>query len=400
MKVRQRAIFELIRLALMPGRLLAFVCACAVLLATRCIQSGDRQIIWSLSAPARRLSDKARGLVDDRASCWRIFRNIRANSHRDMSESEIILPESCPQAPLWREFRASSSVEFIIGSKDRPQQLRNALRGLATFIHPSENTRATILILATNELYASAYTHLQTRYEEHLFIWRGVDSYFDDVRRAVQESTATNFVIMSDDTLFFRPCDIRSFASLQNMLEQDSLRTKISVQLRASSRDVRPPSIAHFLPKEGLPYAHLINCTRGLWNTFYSSCYDRQIDGAMFTRATLQGELQNLKAFAIPGHPGELEGLWMNWAEMASWIDLTIIPVDRVVMNVGLALGTVRADRESLEKNLTHNALTRDQAARDILQGCFWEVARMDEYFQVDQTAGSFDLQRRCYDES
>ena len=57
----------------------------------------------------------------------------------------------------------------------------------------------------------------------------------------------------------------------------------------------------------------------------------------------------------------------MQWAASASWIDLPIIPADRVLMNAGMALGTVRADREDLETNLTMNSLLREESARDML---------------------------------
>ena len=139
-----------------------------------------------------------------------------------------------------------------------------------------------------------------------------------------------------------------------------------------------------------------MNCTRGLWDSFFSCCYDRQIDGALFTRATLTKELDSLKTYSVPTNPGELEGFWMTWAERATWTDLTIIPVDRVLMNAGLGLGTVRQERESLEKDLKANAMQREEAAKDMLNGCFHEAKTLDVYLKSDVTHDSFELKRQC----
>lgn len=297
---------------------------------------------------------------------------------------------------LWRQEHAATSVEILIASKDRPQELRNTLLTLLTFVQGVRSVRVTVLFSASSGLFASAYMRVQELFEGFTYVERGEEDYFEKLHNTVRKSPATNFVIMSDDTNFFRSCDIRGFATLQNLLEHNISRTRISVQLRASSRDERPPALGQILPSWGMPHSHILNCTRGLWDSFFSSCYDRQIDGAMFTRATLTRELDDLKTFRIPSHPGELEGNWIDWASSATWRDLTIIPVDRVLMNVGLGIGTVRKDREGLEKNLKKNYIDREEAAQDILNDCFREVKMPDAYFKSDTTHDSFELQRRC----
>jgi hypothetical protein len=284
---------------------------------------------------------------------------------------------SCDREP-WRAVYDQTSVEIIIGSYDRPQELRSVLLALQTFV--TDEFLASVLTLGSEEYHSLAYTMLATQFPQHTFFVRNTTNYFELLANAVSKSPATNFVIMSDDTTFIRPCSLRKFATLQNLLETD-LSVKFSVQLRISSRDPRPGIFADFLPTWGLPYAHIVDCSPslGLHNpngkSFFSCCYDRQIDGSIFTARTLEIELKGLHGSLMPTHPGELEGFWMASTRAGKWKDLTIIPVDRLVLNSGLSLGTVRTDRRSHETN-------EDIARREDIRALNTQAYLEDCYFQ------------------
>lgn len=359
-------------------RLLWF-CAAVTVLST-----AFRRTSWQLALPPRAVGPGA---------CRTRLR------HSDLSKNYIDFLQQASGTEmgkcLWQQLHTATIVEFIFASFDRPQSLHNSLKALETFVPRSSSVQVSILFVASTDLFADSYKLIEQQFTPFHFFRRNEFNYFELLQRIVQKSRATNFVIMSDDTVLFRPCDILGFGTLQSMLEQGLGNTKVTVQLRISSRDVRPPVVANMLPTWGLPYAHVVNCTRGLWNVSFSSCYDRHIDGAMLTRSVIEEELSALKEYKEPSHPGELEGFWMEWAVRAWWSDLTVIPVDRVLMNAGMNLGTVRKDREDLEKNISANMDTRVQAATEVLAGCFPELLEPDAYLKADVTHGSV-LMKPC----
>lgn len=305
------------------------------------------------------------------------------------------------QECIWLSTYEETSVEFLIGTFDRPQELRRVLLALDTFV--VEQYLVTVLFLASEDFQGKAYQSLIREFPSHKFVNRTTDNYFSLLRESIALSEATNFVIMSDDTVFIRPSHVRRLATLQNMLSVDT-DVKYSVQLRSSSRDSRPEILAELLPTWGLPYVQVVNCSRVFrrFDTtnpdFGSCCYDRQIDGAMFTRKTIASEFDALEQFSPPTHPGELEGKWMQMTEHATWVDLTIFPSDRVVMNVGLGYGTVRDDRKHLEQKdqIESSAKNRREGAHALLRGCHLEQPPLGSYLQIDATHGSVESHLTC----
>mmetsp|Transcript_9299 Transcript_9299/g.42337 ORF Transcript_9299/g.42337 Transcript_9299/m.42337 type:complete len:395 (-) Transcript_9299:302-1486(-) len=300
----------------------------------------------------------------------------------------------------WRSTYDKTSVEFVIGTFDRPHELHRCLRALQLFVEG--DFFATVIYLGSSDPVINAYEHVSRIFPHCIFMRRNTSNYFHKLLQTIQSSRATNFVIMSDDTIFFRASFIRKYATLQNMLETD-LNARYSVQLRVSSRDNKPPLLASLLPSWGLPYSQVVDCTRNLsrsllgTETFFTCCYDRQIDGSMFTRRTFENEMLALGE-KMPANPGDLEGLWMQFCQSNSnWVDFTIFPVDRLLMNAGMALTTVRKDREHLEDNNVGDAvLLREQAVATYMRGCFLETATPDAYLMVDQTHGAVQSDWQC----
>ena len=304
-------------------------------------------------------------------------------------------------AEVWGPEYAETSVKFLIASFDRPQELRRVLVALDAFVlgHYSVN----VFFLASEDIFSQAYELLRRQFPSHKFQKRTEDNYFSLLRESVTSSNDTNFVIMSDDTVFIRPIDIRKLATLQNILSVDP-NVKYSVQLRSSSRDKRPDILASFLPAWGLPYVQVVNCSRILRRhdtsspDFASCCYDRHIDGAMFTRQNIEAEFDTLEQSARPTHPGSLEGNWMAITDTSSWEELAIFPPDRVVMNIGLDFGTVRDDRKFIESegDIHHSAAARLLGAKNLLRGCYLDPPPLGYYLQIDQTHGSVENQFGC----
>lgn len=304
-------------------------------------------------------------------------------------------------AEVWGPGYAETSVKFLIASYDRPQELRRVLVALDAFVLGEYSVD--VFFLASEDVFSQAYKLLSRQFPLHMFQKRTEDDFFSLLRESVTSSNDTNFIIMSDDTVFIRPIDVRKLATLQNMLSVDP-NVKYSVQLRSSSRDKRPEILASFLPAWGLPYVQVVNCSRILRHHdlsspgFASCCYDRQIDGAMFTRQNIETEFDTLEQSARPTHPGSLEANWMAVTETASWEDLTIFPSDRVVMNVGLGYGTVRDDRKYIEsqEDIRHSAAARLLGAKNLLRGCYLDPPPLGYYLEVDQTHGSVENKFGC----
>lgn len=301
----------------------------------------------------------------------------------------------CRFEEAWRASQQKTTVEFLIGSFDRPQELRNVLVSMEKFL--IGNYRTTALFLGSDDIFLQAYHALSLEKHQHKFLQRNGDDFFFVLKEAISTSPASNFVILTDDVVFIRPCNIQRMGIMQNLLET-AKRTKISVQLRTSSRDKTPPILAEIPPFNGLmPHVHVVNCSRPLDHNephnedsinYKPCCYDRHIDGAMFTRVTLEDELKSLgKSGQVPRHPGELEAFWMLYARDALWEDLTIYPVDRVVMNIGIAFGTVRDDRKYLEStdDVPLKEKSRQDAAAAFLQGCFIDDPAPGAYLNIDE---------------
>ena len=268
-----------------------------------------------------------------------------------------------------------ASVHFIIGTHDRPLQLNETLESLQTFVtDASRSVRVTILLSSSSVVIQAAYDLIRNHNSQHEFLLKSDGNYFSTLQHVVQTSTATNFVIMSDDTTFFRETKILKFATLQNVLSAYFSDVRFTVQLRVSSRDSRPELIGEALPTEFLPHAQVTDCSRKLrrsnprTGTFFVVCYDRHIDGFMITKSVLETELAQLEPFN-PSNPGILEAVWIELSYNYTGLDYAIFPVDRTVANTGMNLATVRVDRQNATTVQSEQA-HRVDIAEKLIQGC------------------------------
>ena len=155
-----------------------------------------------------------------------------------------------------------ASVHFVIGTHDRPLQLNETLESLETFVtDASRRVKVTILQSSSSTVIQAAYDLVRNHNSKHEFLLKSDSNYFSTLKHVVQTSAATNFVIMSDDTTFFRETKILKFATIQNVLSAYFPDVRFTVQLRVSSRDNRPELIGEALPTDFLPHVQVTDCS-------------------------------------------------------------------------------------------------------------------------------------------
>ena len=282
---------------------------------------------------------------------------------------------NCDRREVFADMYDRASVHFVIGTHDRPLQLNETLESLETFVtDASRRVKVTILQSSSSTVIQAAYDLVRNHNSKHEFLLKSDSNYFSTLKHVVQTSAATNFVIMSDDTTFFRETKILKFATIQNVLSAYFPDVRFTVQLRVSSRDNRPELIGEALPTDFLPHVQVTDCSRKLRRsnprvgTFFVVCYDRHIDGFMITKSLLETELAQLEPFN-PSNPGLLEGVWIELSYNYTGLDYAIFPVDRTVANTGMNLATVRIDRQNAT-TVQSEQVHRIDTAEKLIQGC------------------------------
>jgi len=286
---------------------------------------------------------------------------------------------------MWNETYGMTIVHLIIGTHDRPQEVREALAAVHQFVTDlGENVKVTVLFSTSHKTFLAAYRCVEQEFKDVSFVMKDETSYFRNLMGVIKKSDATNIVILSDDSIFFRTTEIRKYATLQNLLQNcaDDQRARFSVQFRIASKDHRPQLLAELLPTWGGPHVHVTDCSRELHrsiperqDTFYPVCYDRHIDGPMFSKSIILQEFMQISArYGNPKNPGVLEAIWIEWSFALSGFDYAVFPVDRVVTNVGMSLSTVRDDPAIFFKlnqtNMAAEESERVANAKKIVDGC------------------------------
>jgi len=301
---------------------------------------------------------------------------------------------------LWSDVYEKTYVDLLFATHDRPLELREALFSAHVFVTDiSRGVRIIVLYSASSDLFFSAYNQVEVEYPGVTFVKKDTASYFSTLRETISGSKATNFVIISDDNNFFRTAELRKYATLQNILQQNAEDdVTYSVQFRVSSRDKRPELVAELLPTWGLPHVHITNCSRSLQRsdagfeaTFVSVCYDRGIDSPMFTKQIIEDEFRTLATLGNPENPGLLEGMWMSWSSHKNGKDYAIFPIDRVTSNTGLGIATVRTDRQFNLTSVPEEEEMRIANAQKLLQGCKVQHQILGELQVMDSMQNSGD---------
>jgi len=127
-----------------------------------------------------------------------------------------------------------------------------------------------------------------------------------------------------------------------------------------------------------LPYAFAVDCSKSalgtdaMLNGTVPVCYDRHIDGAMYTAGMVRREWRNFSAGRDPVNSGDLEALWIH--ERLRIIgdhetDISLFPAD---LNTGMDIGTVREERKDTESaEFAHaKAVSRQHENARVLSGC------------------------------
>jgi len=301
---------------------------------------------------------------------------------------------------LWGHIYEKTYVDLLFATHDRPKELREALSSVHVFVMDiSRGVSIIVLYSASSDLFLSAYNQVKVEYPGVFFVEKDTASYFSTLRETISGSKATNFVITSDDNIFFRTAELRKLATLQNILQQDAEDdVTYSVQLRVSSRDLRPELIAELLPTWGLPHVHITNCSRSLqrsepaYTTFVAVCYDRGIDSPMFTKQIIEDEFRTLATLGNASNPGILEGIWIEWSYHKDGKDYAIFPIDRVVANTGMGMATVRTDRQFNLTAIPEEDDIRIVNAQNLLQGCKVKHHILGELQAIDSMQNTGDL--------
>jgi hypothetical protein len=318
----------------------------------------------------------------------RIVRDIASSSH-------------LPLRQMWRkafaDIRRTTFVDVLLSSFNRPSHLYLTLSSLRTMVMGEEDTHIHVHILweATLPEHAAAYEVVQQAYRgdsRMSFVERGaLGGFAAAIERVRTLSNATNFVILSDDSLFIRPTDLHGLAALQRTLacsdEKGAPQYTISVETRLSARFVGEEDPANILPagahdggyffgsvpgEAGIPPAQLARSSK-CYNAHLPGgghlCYNRHIDGPMFLATHLQREWPRFAR--QPQNPGDLEGIWMQ-LKGSCCDEYSLYALDQALVNAGMQLATVRKDREHLEDASSLNAKREEERRSSIAfaHGC------------------------------
>lgn len=128
---------------------------------------------------------------------------------------------------FYRAVRAATSLEVIIGTRDRAVKARNALlllRGNGGIDGGNPrwpqlgSLHVSVLFEATDRVHDAAYAALQDELPSVGFVNRSaVGGYWAALRQTAARNV-TNVMVMSDDSWLVRPTDLLDYAALQRVL--------------------------------------------------------------------------------------------------------------------------------------------------------------------------------------
>ena len=278
---------------------------------------------------------------------------------------------------FFRDVTASTKVDILVGSFNRPAQLYKALESMRTFF---TNCDITVSYDADDEATRLAYERVLARFPV-VAMWRpDYGGYMPSMRHAVAQTNATNFIVNSDDTFAVRPLDCKRHGALLRLVAGNEERlNRATMQLRIDYSINTSPIISSVMAPT-LPYVFAVNCSKSEVGIDARTgavpvCYDRHIDGGMYTAGMVRREWRNFSVGRDPANPGDLEALWIEERVLSigdDETDITLFPADQIFVNTGMDIGTVREERKHIESaEFAHaKAVSRQQENARVLSGC------------------------------
>ena len=288
-------------------------------------------------------------------------------------------------------------VHILIGSRNRAAPLSIVLQLLAEYHSKHFPLRVSISYDASEDVHEKAYNALAKDFPSYEFIKRSKEivgekqyPYGNFIRDMVSSSSATNFVILSDDTYSRKKASLQTIGALQRILSTVSVDSVASIKpyvVVAEQRGrVGLPSMpsengAVFVPELGpwndLPGMVLYNTSNcemfkrgGKPRGAHELCYNRHIDGPMYTKECTASEFSALPWQSIR-HPANLEGHWIELRDslLAAKDDFSLAPASQIFFNGGMRFVSAREDPwMPLVPNETYHLRTALSAA--IVAGC------------------------------
>lgn len=299
----------------------------------------------------------------------------------------------------FEKLAATAVVDIVIGTYDRPLALRNTLESIELMV---SGANVSVSYDAQDEEKRRAYEQVLSEFD-HVKLWNRSEhgGYFNTLLQ-ISAQPLTHVLVAADDTTFVRPVNLRHVAAMMMLLgDGEPQDYRVTCQLRMSYRhaiDTHFESV--ILEKlafagDAALYVFLADCSDDRIRTSYL-CYDRHIDGPMYSIHQIRKEWPRLPG---PSHPGELEGQWMG-LQRPNRADFALFLADQIAINTGMDMGTVRNDRKSLdgEEYQQEQAQLRDEEAQAILKGC--RQSPMDfvqELLRANSThVGSLTMEWKC----
>jgi hypothetical protein len=279
---------------------------------------------------------------------------------------------------FFRDVTASTKVDILVSSFNRPAQLYKALESMRTFF---TNCDITVSYEADDEATRLAYEHVLARFPVAA-MWRpDYGGYMQSMRHAMAQTNATNFIVASDDTFAVRPLDCKRHGALLRLVAGNEERVNRATMLLRIDYSINTSPIIQSIMAPMLPYVFAVDCSKSalgmdaMLNGTVPVCSDRHIDGAMYTAGMVRREWRNFTVGRDPVNPGDSEALWID--ERMRTIgddetDISLFPADQIYVNTGMDIGTVREERKFLESaEFGHaKAVSRQQDNARVLSGC------------------------------
>lgn len=306
------------------------------------------------------------------------------------------LTHSVELRPLWERFlhdvMASTKVNIVLATYDRPAMLSNALATIHNF---TSHCTVSVLYDASNGEVMSAYETVLKKYPVESWRREEHGGYFPTLLKILKNDHTTNVIVASDDTFFVQPFNCAVHGALQRILSAGFQQLhRVSMQLRISYAVNTDPVIGS-LAAPDTPYLFLVNCTSARGPKAEPACYDSHIDGPMYLIENIRKDWSSLQQ---PNQHGEMEGQWIS-RHRENGTDVSVFLAHQAVLNVGMAVGTVRDDRKFLESEtfIRSQKEMRQLHARAILAGCEQNpMSRIADYFSPATHVAGIPLSWTC----
>lgn len=297
---------------------------------------------------------------------------------------------------LWKSYLQkvidATRVKIVVATYDRPSALYNTLRVMDSLV---SGASVSVLYDASTSDGLKAYASVLSEFPA-VQAWnrREQGGYFAALQ-AVAQQDISHLLIAADDTTFIRPVNLAHIAALMMLLgDGERQEYRVSSQLRVSYPYPDNQNMGNIVGQLLLadePYLFLADCCEHISNfqdpEFRSVCYDRHIDGPLYSIHQVRKEWALL--VRQPEHPGKLEELWMYYKnERPNKADFSLFAADQVLVNSGMSFGTVRDDRKHLEAEsfVAEQERLRTNEFQALLNGCRQEPLNHMQTFLMSRS--------------